>query len=149
MITAWLGLSLGRNARKSIELSGHGSMLRWRRPWEDPGGQDCLHVSDALRIGQGRRLPMSASSARKYAGKDVGDGPNSGKGSRARSVPTVGAIVEGKLGPIPPALPSDPGLRAELIARLERGLAEVRAGRDVSWEDLDRRTRAKHGLPPA
>lgn len=84
---------------------------------------------------------MSGRSARKFAGKDVGDGPQSGRGARVRALPTVERTAAGTLGPIPSALPSDQ--RAELVARLERGLAEVRAGRDVSWEELDRRTRAK------
>jgi hypothetical protein len=84
---------------------------------------------------------MSGRSARKLAGKDVGSGPTCVRGARVGALPADGKTAAGTLGPTPSALPSDQ--RAELIARLERGLAEVRAGRDVSWEDLDRRTRAK------
>lgn len=107
---------------------------------------DCLHVSDALRMGEGTRSPMSRRSARKFAGKDLGDGPKGGRGVRVRALPTDGKTAAGTLGPTPSALPFDQ--RAEIIARLERGLAEVRAGRDVSWEDLDRRTRAKFFAVP-
>jgi len=51
------------------------------------------------------------------------------------------------LGPISPPLPSDPEVRAELFARIDRGVADVRAGRVLDWEELDRRMCAKHGLP--
>jgi hypothetical protein len=86
---------------------------------------------------------MSASRAHKL--KDASDG--AGGSARANSLPTDSAPGEAALGPVPAALPADPALRAELFARLDRGIAESRAGRDVAWEDLDRRTRAKHGLP--
>jgi hypothetical protein len=44
-------------------------------------------------------------------------------------------------------MPADPTVHAALLAPLDRGIAEARAGRDVAWEDLDRRTRAKYDLP--
>lgn len=90
---------------------------------------------------------MSASRAHKF--KDASDGPSTGGLARESSLPTDSAPSERSLGPVPPPLPVDPALRAELFARLDRGIAESRAGRDVAWEDLDRRTRAKHGLPIA
>jgi hypothetical protein len=89
---------------------------------------------------------MSGRSAGKSAGKDVEDGPKGVRGARVGALPADGKTPAGMLGAIPSALPFDQ--RAELIARLERGLAEVRAGRDVSWEDLDRRTRAKYFAVP-
>lgn len=92
---------------------------------------------------------MSASRAHKYAMKNAGDGQGSGRAAPARSLSAGADPGEGTLGPIPPPLPTDPAVRAELIARLDRGIAEARAGRDIAWEDLDRRTRAKHGLPVA
>ena len=46
-------------------------------------------------------------------------------------------------------LPSDPAERAALFASIDRGIADVRAGRTVAWEDVDRLTRQKLGLPPA
>lgn len=92
---------------------------------------------------------MSASRAHKIAVKDASDSQSSGGSVPARSLPTASAPSAGTLGPVPPPLPTDPAVRAELFARLDRGIAEARAGRDVSWEDLDRRTRAKHGLPRA
>ena len=40
-------------------------------------------------------------------------------------------------------------IRAELFARLDRSIASAQAGRLVDWDELDRRTRQKLGLPPA
>jgi len=88
---------------------------------------------------------MSASRAHKF--KDASDGPSAGGPARASSLSTDSLPGKETLGPVPAPLPADPALRAELFARLDRGIAESRAGRDVAWEDLDRSTRAKHGLP--
>lgn len=44
-------------------------------------------------------------------------------------------------------LPTDPARRADLFARLDRSIASAQAGRLVDWEDVDRLTRQKHGLP--
>lgn len=88
---------------------------------------------------------MSASRAHRI--NRANDGHSADGPARAGSLPGDLAPSEGTLGPVPPPLPADPMLRAELFARLDRGIAESRAGRDVAWEDLDRRTRAKHGLP--
>lgn len=94
---------------------------------------------------------MSATSSQKIpklAPVDIGGGSQSEgrSGSRPSGADPAGT---GTLGPVPPPLPSDPSLRAELFARLDRGIAEARSGREVAWEELDRRTRAKHRLPPA
>ena len=51
--------------------------------------------------------------------------------------------------PVPPPLPSDPAERAALFASIDRGIADARAGRTVAWEEVDRLTRQKLGLPPA
>ena len=32
---------------------------------------------------------------------------------------------------------------------IDKGIAEARSGRDIAWEDLDRRISKKYGLPPA
>jgi hypothetical protein len=66
-----------------------------------------------------------------------------------KPTPAADLDEEGTLGPVPPPLPSDPQVRAQLLARLDRGIQEAREGRDIAWEDLDRRTRRKNGLPPA
>ena len=47
----------------------------------------------------------------------------------------------------PQPLPSDPVERAALFASIDRGIADVRAGRTISWEELDRRICKKFGLP--
>jgi hypothetical protein len=51
--------------------------------------------------------------------------------------------------PVPPPLPSDPAERAALFASIDRGIADARAGRTIPWEEVDRLTRQKLGLPPA
>src|SRR5712691_2754880 len=55
---------------------------------------------------------------------------------------------EGTLGPVPPPLPNDPAVRAELRQRLERGLAAARAGIGEDWEVVHARIRARLNLPP-
>lgn len=56
--------------------------------------------------------------------------------------------AEGSLGPVPPPLPADPALRAELRQRLERGLASASAGVGEDWEVVHARARARLNLPP-
>jgi len=94
---------------------------------------------------------MSANRSQGYPMMAQPADGHSGGGSRARSTPASEDADpgEGTLGPVPPPLPTDPKVRAELIARLDRGIAEAQTGRGVDWEELDRRTRAKYGLPPA
>lgn len=78
---------------------------------------------------------------------------NGGGGTAPRAAkPKADAIVtreseEGTLGPVPPPLPDDPALRAELVARLERGIAEARAGRGTDYRLVHARLRAKYNLP--
>lgn len=47
----------------------------------------------------------------------------------------------------PQPLPSDPVERAALFASIEQGIADGRAGRTISWEELDRRICKKFNLP--
>jgi hypothetical protein len=47
--------------------------------------------------------------------------------------------------PLP--LPTDPAERAALFASIEQGIADVRAKRTISWEELDRRICKKFGWP--
>jgi hypothetical protein len=84
----------------------------------------------------GRALPVKAPAQNKPASVDS---------QRGRSRPDDGE----RMDPVPPPLPSDPAVRAELFARLERSIASAQAGRLVDWDELDRRTRQKLGLPPA
>ncbi len=74
-----------------------------------------------------------------------------GEAPRGSSIPAGDEVEpgEGTLGPVPLPLPRDPTVRAELLVRLDRGIAESRTGCGVDWEALDRRPRAKYGLPPA
>ncbi len=58
-------------------------------------------------------------------------------------------VASEMMEPVPPPLPTDTALRAELFARLDRSIASAQAGRLSDWEDVDRRTRQKLGLPPA
>ena len=51
--------------------------------------------------------------------------------------------------PVPPPLPIDRAERAALFASIDRGIADARAGRTIPWEEVDRLTRQKLGLPPA
>lgn len=55
---------------------------------------------------------------------------------------------EGSLGPVPPPLPADPAVRAELRQRLERGLSAARSGIGEDWEVVHARVRARLNLPP-
>ena len=50
---------------------------------------------------------------------------------------------------VPKPLPADPAQRADFFAAIDKGIAEARSGRDIAWEDLDRRISKKYGLPPA
>lgn len=50
--------------------------------------------------------------------------------------------------PVPPPLPEDPAVRAELRQRLELGLASARAGVGEEWEVVHSRVRARLNLPP-
>ncbi|MBL9041768.1 MAG: hypothetical protein JNM83_09220 [Myxococcales bacterium] len=84
----------------------------------------------------GRALPVKAPAQKEPA--SVGS-------QRARKRADDGERME----PVPPPLPADPAERAELFARLDRSIASAQAGRLVDWEDVDRRTRQKLGLPPA
>lgn len=93
---------------------------------------------------------MSAHRSHAYPMMAQPDGSGGDSGSpRARSTTPDHEDAdtgEGTLGLTPPPLPADPKIRAELFARLERGMAEAQSGRGVDWEDLDRRMRAKYGL---
>jgi hypothetical protein len=91
---------------------------------------------------------MSANRSHAYP---IVAQPDGGGLPRARSTPATEEADpgEGTLGPVPPPLPADPKVRAELFARLKRGIAEAQSGHAVDWEELDRRTRAKYRLPPA
>ncbi|MFO0620699.1 MAG: hypothetical protein U0745_04835 [Polyangia bacterium] len=84
----------------------------------------------------GRALPVKAPAQNKPASVDS---------QRGRTRPGDGEMMD----PTPPPLPSDPAERAELFARLDRSIASAQAGRLVEWDELDRRTRQKLGLPPA
>lgn len=86
----------------------------------------------------------------------VADKPHEGHGGgssrvRARaSVSPTGLAVEGEegtLGPVPSPLPDDPGVRAELLARLDRGVADALAGRGTDARTVHARLRAKYPLP--
>jgi hypothetical protein len=55
---------------------------------------------------------------------------------------------EGTLGPVPPPIPADPAVRAELRERLKRGLASAEAGNGEDWEVVHARVRASLNLPP-
>lgn len=74
---------------------------------------------------------------------------HSSGGSRARSTPASDDAEPGKgtLGPAPPPLPTDPKVRAELFARLERGIADARAGRGEDREVVHARIRDRLKLP--
>jgi len=94
------------------------------------------------------RLLMSANRSHAYPMMaQVANGGSSRAPLAARQTEEA-KPGEGTLGPVPPPLPTDPKVRAELFARLDRGIAEGKAGHTVDWEELDRRTRAKYGLPP-
>jgi hypothetical protein len=54
---------------------------------------------------------------------------------------------EGSFGPAPTPLPNDPALRAELLARLDRGVEEALAGRGRDSRVVHARLRAKYNLP--
>jgi len=46
-------------------------------------------------------------------------------------------------------LPLSPAQRADYFAAIEKGLEDCRLGREISWEELDRRICKKFGLPSA
>jgi hypothetical protein len=50
-----------------------------------------------------------------------------------RSISAKSKPSAGTREPAPPPLPSDPKVRAEILAGIERGLAEARAGVGVPW----------------
>ena len=54
---------------------------------------------------------------------------------------------EGTLGPVPSPLPNDPALRAELLSRPDRGVADALAGRGTDARIVHARLRAKYDLP--
>ena len=79
------------------------------------------------------------------------DGGHSSGARRARVAAPASAETdpsEGTLGPVPPPLPTDPALRAELRQRLERGVAAARAGVGEDWEVVHAKIRARLNLPP-
>ena len=84
----------------------------------------------------GRALPVKAPAQNKPASVDS---------QRGRTRPGDGE----RMDPVPPPLPSDPVERAALFASIDRGIADARAGRTIPWEEVDRLTRQKLGLPPA
>ena len=84
----------------------------------------------------GRALPVKAPAQNKPASVDS---------QRGRTRADDGE----RMDPTPPPLPSDPVERAALFASIDRGIADARAGRTIPWEEVDRLTRQKHGLPPA
>ena len=84
----------------------------------------------------GRALPVKAPAQKKAA--SVGS-------QRGRKRADDGEMME----PVPPPLPSDPTERAALFASIDRGIADAQAGRTIPWEEVDRLTRQKLGLPPA
>ena len=84
----------------------------------------------------GRALPVKAPAQNKPASVDS---------QRGRTRADDGE----RMAPVPPPLPSDPVERAALFASIDRGIADARAGRTVPWEEVDRLTRQKLGLPPA
>lgn len=96
---------------------------------------------------------MSANRAQRspVVGQEKGGhSPRGGQGRAAKAAPAADAADpgEGTLGPVPPPLPSDPAVRAELQKRLERGLAQARAGIGEDWEVVHARVRARLNLPP-
>jgi len=84
----------------------------------------------------GRALPVKAPAQNKPASVDS---------QRGRTRADDGE----RMDPTPPLLPSDPVERAALFASIDRGIADARAGRTIPWEEVDRLTRQKLGLPPA
>ena len=56
-------------------------------------------------------------------------------------------VEEGSLGPVPSPLPNDPAMRAELLARLDCGVADALAGRGTDARIVHARLRAKYSLP--
>jgi hypothetical protein len=73
---------------------------------------------------------------------------NGSSGPDSASSPKADLAKEGTLGPVPPPLPKDPAVRAELRQRLERGIASARAGIGEDWEVVHARVRARLNLPP-
>lgn len=73
--------------------------------------------------------------------------PAKTEGSAAPTSP-ADADLAATLGPVPPPLPDDPGLRAALRERLERGLAAAESGEGEDWEVVHARLRARLNLPP-
>ena len=57
-----------------------------------------------------------------------------GGGVRPRSARPVATALSTQAPAVP--LPTDPKIRAEILAGIERGMADVRAGRGVDFEDL-------------
>ena len=82
--------------------------------------------------------------AQAPGGQGSGGTPPQALKPKAASVTTES--VEGTLGPVPPPLPDDPALRAELLARLDRGVAAARAGRGTDHRIVHARLRAKYNL---
>lgn len=64
-----------------------------------------------------------------------------------KSARAVDRNKEGTLGPVPPPLPDDPTVRAELRQRLDRGLASAVAGVGEEWEVVHARVCARLNLP--
>lgn len=94
----------------------------------------------------------SQRSSRAAVSNQTHDGHGSGSsrirpraGMQAASLARDGE--EGSLGPVPSPLPNDPALRAELLARLDRGVADALAGRGTDARIVHARLRAKYSLP--
>lgn len=64
-----------------------------------------------------------------------------------KSARPVDPDQEGTLGPVPPPLPDDPAVRAELRQRLEQGLASALAGVGEEWRVVHARVFGRLNLP--
>lgn len=94
---------------------------------------------------------MSVSRSQKSPTVSHADVGHKNDARRARlAAPAIGETdpCEGTLGPVPPPLPADPAVRAELHQRLERGVAAARVGVGEEWEVVHAKIRARLNLPP-
>ena len=82
---------------------------------------------------------MSANPAKRAPGFSMMAKPadgHGGGGTSGRGAPLDEPAPDPGETASPPPLPADPGVRAQIFARIERGLAQARAGVGDDLEDV-------------